>query len=107
MKHVRLTRTFTVTGHFDEDGLDAHTDLVMEELLKLEDENVSDSDISAILAQSEVSVTVVAIAMTFDDAVQLADSTIRAAIHAAGGSTPRWKTPVFDPTSSEAELVPA
>jgi hypothetical protein len=107
MKHVRLTMTFTVIGDFDADGLDTHTDLVMEELLKLESDNVSDSDVSAALADSIVEVTVVATAEDFDDAADLAQSTIRAAIHAAGGSTPAWKAPVFDPTATAAKLVNA
>jgi hypothetical protein len=98
--------TFTVTGT-DADGLDTHTDLVMEELLKLESDKVMDSDVSAELAAAQVAVTIVALADTFDEAMDLASSTIRTAIHAAGGSTPKWKAPVFDPTASAAELVDA
>lgn len=107
MKQVRLTLTFNVTSNLDPEGLDAHTDLVMEELLKLESDRVTDSDVSASLADARVEVTVVAEAGSFEEAESLASSTIRTAIHAAGGSTPRWKTPVFDPTASAAELVTA
>jgi hypothetical protein len=104
MKHVKLTRVFSVSGASD---LDAHTDLVMNELLKLENEFISDSDVSASLTDHEVEITVVARADDFDEARKLADSTIRTAIHAAGGSTPSWTPPIFDPTSDAAELINA
>jgi hypothetical protein len=105
MKHVRLTMTFTVTGNFDAEGLDVHTDLVMDELMKLESDIITDSDITASLADAIVSVTTVAAAESFEEATDIAQSTIRTAIHAAGGSTPQWAAPVFAPTASAAELV--
>ena len=106
MESVRLLKTFKVNT--DED-LDAHTDLVAEELFKLEegDDSLSDSDVSAAIGDGVVEIGVVAVAPTFDDAVATADAAIRTAIHAAGGSTPDWTTPVFSPTSSTAELLPA
>lgn len=61
--------------------------------------------VSAALTQRVVEVTVIAAGRDFGDAADLAQSTIRTAIHAAGGHTPRWKAPVFAPTASAAELV--
>jgi hypothetical protein len=106
MKYVKLTMNFTVRGGSD---LDAHTDLVMDELLNLEecDPNLHDADVSATLTDQQVSITIVALGDTFETAHDIAATAIRTAIHAAGGSTPSWEQPVFDPTSSAAELVSA
>ncbi len=106
MKYVKLTMTFTVSGATD---LDAQTDLVMDELTNLEagNEALRDSDLSASLRDGQVVIAIVGLGRTFDEAQDVASSAIRAAIHAAGGSTPKWKQPIFDPTSSEAQLVSA
>lgn len=92
MLFVKLTRTFQVTGHVDADELDQHTDLVMEELLKLESETITDADVSAELTNGIVSVSLTASADDYDSAAAIADSCIRSAIHAAGGHTPEWVT---------------
>lgn len=92
MLFVKVTRTFQVSGHESVAELDEHTDLVMEELLKLESDVISDSDVSAELANGVVSVSIAASADDYDAACAIADSCIRAAIHAAGGSTPEWVT---------------
>jgi hypothetical protein len=106
MKDVKLTRTFSVSGNSD---LDAHTDLVMDALVELEEcsDALEDADLSAVIAERTVTIAIVGSGATFDEAVAVADSAIRSAIHAAGGSTPVWEAPVFDPTSSAAELVDA
>lgn len=91
MLFVKLTKTFKVHTDGGTD-LDLHTDSVMDELLALESDFIRDADVSAALVEGLVSISIVAGAGDFDGAVRLADSTIRAAIHAAGGSTPDWKT---------------
>jgi hypothetical protein len=62
---------------------------------------------SASLTDGLVEISVVGEAEDFDEALKLADSTIRAAIHAAGGNTHTWITPTLSPTSQHAELVNA
>lgn len=98
---VKLTRGFYVHGC---DDLDAHTDRVMDELLALESATVADADVTAVLADEIVEISVTAYANDFDGAIELADGTIRAAIHAADGHTPEW-TPVT--MAAEKSLVPA
>ncbi len=83
MKHVTLTRVFSVSRASD---LDAHTDLVMDELLKLENEFISDSDVSASLTDHEVEITVVARADDFDEARKLDHS---------DGDSRRWRKYAF------------
>jgi hypothetical protein len=104
MIHVRLLKGFLVSGGTD---LDSHTDVVMEELLKLESEFVTDADVSVDLKECFVEVSVVATAKSFDEAVEIADSAIRTAIHAAGGSTPRWHAVKYSPQRSNADLISA
>jgi hypothetical protein len=87
---VNLTRHFQVSG-CDRDTLDAHSDAVMDELLILESEQVFDADMSVDLGRMTVSVSIVAYGDNEAEAAIKADSTIRAAIHAANGSTPGWK----------------
>lgn len=92
---VRLSMTFLVTGVVD---LDAHTDAVMDQLLAIEsvNDNLMDSDLDAVLSKNLVTVSLVAIASSFDQAEMDANSAIRSAIHAAGGSTPEWSYPKGD-----------
>lgn len=85
---VHLTREFLVHG---EDDLEAHTDRVMEELLKLESATIRDADVSGSVLDGEVQISVYAIGESFDTAADIADSAIRSAIHAAGGHTPNWE----------------
>lgn len=90
MIFVKLTKTFNVTGVESVDELDQHTDAVMDELLALECDDVTDADISAELVRGVVEVSIVAGADNFDAALERADACIRSAIHAAGGHTPVW-----------------
>lgn len=99
---VKLTRGFSVSGEPD---LDAHTDSVMDELVALEDEYIRDADVSVSFEAGEVEISIVAIAEDFDTAAAKADSTIRTAIHAAGGHTPHWSGVTFTPTKSETDLI--
>lgn len=103
MIEVKLNRAFVVTGAAD---LDAHTDSVMEHLIALEDDALTDSDVAVDFSKNVVDVAVIARAQTFDVALENADSAIRTAIHAAGGSTPDWKSPIeYTPTGFVATPV--
>lgn len=104
---IKLTKYFTVTTTGSD--LDAHSDVVMDELLALEEctKNISNADVSAALTEGTIEISVTATGEDFDNAVALADSTIRAAIHASGGHTPEWVIPTLSPTSQHAELVDA
>ena len=104
MIHVRLLKSFLVSGGSD---LDSHTDAVMDELIKLEGRNIMDADLSADLDRHIVELSVIASAESFDEAVSCADAAIRTAIHAAGGSTPKWGRVNYEPQKSEADLVTA
>lgn len=92
MQNVMLTREFQVQC----EDLEAHLDLVMEELLALESVDLVNSDISASLETGAVEVSIVAISRLDDDseaflaAIEAADAAIRTAIHAAEGHTPGW-----------------
>lgn len=109
---VQVTRSFKVSGVTD---LDQHTDLVFEELLKLENERLTDSDLSAVLARNEVTISVIGIASNFDEALALADSAIRSAIHAAHAATPDWEIsaqeqrewPLYETVAQKSDLVAA
>jgi hypothetical protein len=94
---------FVVSADAGED-VDAHTDRVMEALLALEDDNLTDSAVGVDLGTGLVEVEVTARGETFEDAVATADAAIRTAIHAAGGSTPNWRV---TQVAQHAELLPA
>lgn len=103
MFNVLLTRTFNVTMVED---LESHLDKVMEAMLALENDCLVDSDMSATLTTGEVSISIVGRSSeddesaAFVEAIALADSAIRSAIHAAGGHTPEWV-----PVSRNAESL--
>lgn len=107
---VQLSRSFKLrpveSEAFAAEKFSAHLDIVMDELLGLETDSLFDSDISAELTTGTMQITVSAKAVDFDQALSIADSAIRAAIHSAGGHTPNWQTPVFDAIAQSAELVP-
>lgn len=90
MFFVKLTKTFKVSGSSSQEQFDHHTDHVMDELVALENDHISDADVSVNLRDRIVEISLVAGAEDFDAAAQLADSCIRSAIHAAGGGTPDW-----------------
>jgi|SRR6218665_1054378 len=104
MIYVQLSKGFATEGTGD---FEAHCDLVMEELLRLETVEISDVELSAELATKIVTITVVAMADTFENAITKADGVIRTAIHAAGGHTPEWQHFIFAPQSQVANLVNA
>ncbi len=81
-------------------------DLVMEHLVDLVESGcgVTDPAVSLDETTNVVSVEVQVVGEDFDDAVQLASSCVRSAIHAAGGHTPGW---TVEQTSQRAELIQA
>jgi len=99
MTQTDMIWRFTVNvlgGTSDDEGdaaeaLEAHLDDLTEELLKLEKCNPEfhDPSIGGSLASGEVEIEFT-IDATEEKAVALAKPIIRAAIHAAGGFTPRW-----------------
>lgn len=103
MLNVMLTRTFNVTMIED---LESHLDQVMDAMLALENESLVDSDLSATLATGEVTLSIIGRSseedesLAFVEAITLADSALRSAIHAAGGHTPEWV-----PVSRHAESL--
>lgn len=112
MMYVKVVKRFivTVVGTTEvpqPEALDALTDQVMDELVALESASLKDADVSATLTQGLVDITIVGVADDFDEATVIANSAIRTAIHAAGGHTPKWETPVFSATSASADLVDA
>lgn len=107
MKCVKVTMIFTVTGGVD---LDEHTDLVLDELFKLEDGALTDADLSVDLSKGTVEVSIVGIDADFEAAAERARSAIQTAIHAAGanqdlaGQTPAG---IFDTQKMSSDLVGA
>jgi hypothetical protein len=96
MTTTGITWRFTVTvrgasASEIEDILDAQTDSLMDELLKLEvcNEQIHDPSVGAELATSTVEILLLVDAPV-DDAVKISRDVVRTAIHAAGGSTPKW-----------------
>lgn len=89
MVTISAHREFVVSGDPGDD-VDEHTDRFMDELLALEDENLTDSAVGVDLGTGLVEIEVTARGETFEDAMALADAAIRTAIHAAGGLTPNW-----------------
>lgn len=99
---VQVTRRFYVEGA---DDFDAHTTAVMDELISLEDEFTSDSDVFAELSTQTVTISIIVRGDDFDALVEAGDAAIRTAIHAAGGHTPNWERAVFQTQEERAVLI--
>lgn len=103
MLAVSLSMTFRVS---DVEDLDAQTDAVMNHLVDLEDAHLSDISMDVIFSEQLVTISVLSRKNTLVEALEHASSAIRTAIHAAGGSTPDWKSPdTFEPTHSKYEVT--
>lgn len=78
--------------------LEASVDRVVEEFSKLEllTPGLIDMSIGLDLAENHVDVEMTVQADTVDGAVSLGVSSLRAAIHATGASTPNWDDAPFD-----------
>jgi len=91
-----------------EDGFDAFTDVVMDELGDLEevDPGLIDPDLTATLTERSATVLMGVEADSHNDAVRLFLANVRTALHAAGCGTPNrpgFKPTTQRPTVREAE----
>ncbi|MCM3822463.1 hypothetical protein ACP4TB_29780 [Streptomyces sp. DR3-1] len=116
MMQTGITWRFTVqvkgdtSGRNKEELLEEHLDCVADELMTLEEcnEHVHDTSIGAELATGSVEIELM-VDGRGPKALQLAESVVRAAIHAAGGHTP-WdnstdtKSPTAEYTSETQKL---
>lgn len=86
---MRVTVTFEgiIVSDSSDDDLEAHLDAVMEELLRLA---AADPAVAAQLSTRDVEVSVLVEAATLDEATAAGSTTIRSAIHGAGGGTAGW-----------------
>ena len=87
--NVKCLWQFSVIAD-DPASVSAEADRIMEQLLALEDAAQFDSAVSLDLASMLLDVSLVVSCDTFEEALQRGASAIRAAIHAAGGSTAGW-----------------
>jgi hypothetical protein len=71
----------------DSDHLEAQLDRVMEKLIRL---GVEDPAIAGTSSAGEIEISITIDAESLEDAAPKAMTTLRAAIHAAQGSTPGW-----------------
>ena len=93
-----MTTTYNVRGVFtvtdmDPKQLEVAADKLMEQLLALENAGcgIHSSAVSADLGASQLEVEVSIDADSKKIALSVAQSCIRAAIHATGGATPEWQ----------------
>jgi hypothetical protein len=93
---------FTIHLHATDtpEGIEASMDRVMEELLHL---GAEDPAIGGAMQTGEVEISLNVEAPSPEDAVPMAMTMIRTAIHAAEGSTPGW--PRFDDRALKASIV--
>lgn len=106
---------FIVTTHdADHASLAAHADEVMNQLLALEasDPAITDSAIGLDSNSMTAVISVAVEAVSLEQAVGVARSAIRTAIHAAGGATPDWDAPSaggsvpFEVTMQDLRVTP-
>lgn len=84
--------------------MDTHLDEVMDHLIDTEegDPRLSTADLSAKLATGEVELSITVEAESPEAATTIGLGAIRAAIHAAGGCTPTWRTTASETTTTWA-----
>jgi len=88
------TRGFILPGDGSEPDpqtLDALTDLVQDQLMKLD--GAIDPDLTASLKSGELTLRACVEAGGHEEALKLAESIFRAALHAAEIGTPEWEPP--------------
>lgn len=90
-----------------DDGFDAFTDAVADELCNLAevDSGIIDPDLTVRITERWASVLMGVEAHSQVDAMRLFSANIRTALHAAGCGTPDW--PVFKPTTQAPAVRPA
>ena len=83
---------FHVAGTHSAKQLEVKGDRVMSALLDIEsvDPRITDSAVSLDIANKVMTIGLVVAGMDYGETVAHALSSIRAAIHAAGGATPDW-----------------
>ena len=88
---ISHTMVFEVEGDRD---LDEQTDLVADHLVDLEESHpcLLDSTVATDLTAFTVEITVTVQANDYSEAIEVAESCIRTAIHSAGGNTSMWET---------------
>lgn len=103
-----------VSSDVGRDELHAHGDRVMDELLNLEqcNDDFTDSSVSTDAAAKTITIDLLVWDVTEPAAaIRRALDIIRPAVHAAGGSTPRWPIVIEEPDHVEMakahDLVPA
>lgn len=103
---IELHAEFNFDADGDRDEATTLLDRLMTELQNLSESGcgVSDPALSADHSTNIVTVEIVAEAADFDGAVALADSSLRAAAHAAGWNTPGWE---LRQQSKSADLLTA
>jgi hypothetical protein len=90
---ITHTMSFEVEGNSD---LDAHTDLVADCLIDLEESHpqLLDSTVSTDLKAGTVEITVTVEADDYASAIDVAEACIRTGIHSAGGHTGAWESSI-------------
>jgi len=109
MTRVEFELDLYVTNIVDETLVEDEVGRIMDALVDLSatDCGVSDPAISLNRATWVLTVELAATAQDFDAAAALADSSIRSAIHAAGGRTPNWGYAIRQTSAQRAELAEA
>ena len=89
---------FHVAGPHSDEQIEVKGDRVMSALLDLEsvDPRITDSVVSLDTASKVMVIGLVVSGIDYEETVAHALTSIRAAIHAAGGSTPDWDGPASE-----------
>lgn len=105
MTMISHTMIFKVKNH---DDLDAHTDLVADNLIDLEGSlpQLLDSTVTTDFKESIVEITVTVEGEDYSKAIAIAESSIRSAIHGAGGNTRSWEQSITT-LEKKSELINA
>jgi capsid portal protein len=100
---VWLRLEFNVTRTTTDDEFFEHVDEVTRQLLNLEKTcEITDSTVSADSGKNHVEIEILAFGADFAAAQDLANSSVRTAIHAAGGATHDWR---FTQVNSQATAL--
>lgn len=93
MAAIQMRITFQFVSESDpEEIFNSVADALFE--LESTSETLLDADVTASLGENTVSLSVVGIGESIEEASENASSAIRAAIHASGGATPGWNQTV-------------
>lgn len=87
---VHLTCLFHVDSPLDIEGFHAHGERVMDHLLELENDDLTDSDVGTDAAARTIRVGVLVYGEDHLAGIAKGLGAVRTAVHAAGGSTTQW-----------------